>query len=303
MHAGLLPTSAKDGDHWPVALRSGQGLRVRVWNLETIQRQNMDNAGCVCWILQNITDPKAIDSAIRLAGTIRWFDGDPVHDPPLDVIVSIYEACFDPAQQPYPGMRDHAYFSARAILQITMRARTRSHHAAKYPVPVRFIYPGPLKYTDLNQVIAILMFNASASTPDLLLPGSKNTRAHSLWLSNLHMDLTRAGLNQVLEGDLSHLVIAEANHPPMIANVLIMWYMRLGGHVEEETFWAVDKSYAPVSLFLLLEYLAPHTVIRWKPSSPACLKGWWRLSTMETISEPSTICLAFWRHGRNAPFL
>ena len=303
MRAGLLPTSAEDGDHGLVALRSGQGLRVRVRNLETIQRQNMDDAGCVCWILRNITDPEAIDSAIRLAGTIRWFDGDPEHDPPLDVIVSIYEACFDPAQQPYPGMRDRAYFSARAILQITMRARTRSHHATKYPVPVRFIYPSPLKYTDLDQVIAILMFNASASAPDLLLPGSKNTRAHSLWLSNLHVDLTRAGLNQVLEGDLSHLVIAEANHPSTIANVLIMWYMRLGGHVEEETFWAVDKSYAAVSLFPLPEYLTPHTVIRWKPSSPACLKEWWRLSAMETISELSTICSAFWRCGRNAPFL
>ena len=35
-----------------------------------------------------------------------------------------------------------------------------------------------------------------------------------------------------------------------------MWYMLLGGRVEEETFWAVDKSYAVISLFLLPEYLA-----------------------------------------------
>jgi hypothetical protein len=121
--AGLLPTSTRDADHQPLVPYSGPGLRCVYGTWDNIRRQNADNARCVCWVLRNITDPEAIDSAIRLAGTIRWFDGDSDHNPPFDLIVSTFEACFDSTKQLYPGMRDRAYFSARAILQIHMRAR------------------------------------------------------------------------------------------------------------------------------------------------------------------------------------
>ena len=52
---------------------------------------------CVSWILRNITDLGALDAAIRLAGTIRRFDGPDV-DVPYDSIVSTFEACFDPSR-------------------------------------------------------------------------------------------------------------------------------------------------------------------------------------------------------------
>ena len=91
----LLPITVGGVHHQPPVPRGTPGLRVRVWNLKTLQKQNMDNARCVCWVLWNITDPEAIDSAIRLAGTIRWFDGGSDHDPPFDFIVSTFEACFD----------------------------------------------------------------------------------------------------------------------------------------------------------------------------------------------------------------
>ena len=262
MRAGLLPTSTEDGDHEPVALSNGQGLRVRVLNLGIIRRRNMDDAGCVCWILRNITDPEALDAAVRLAGTIRWFDGNSDHEPPFDVIVSTFEACFDSAKQLYPGMRDRAYFSARAVLQINMRARTRSHEYASkyYPIPVPTIsfvaFQSP--DVDLCHVVRILGSNTNAPRPFLPFPESDNTRAHSLWLSNLRVDLTHAGPNPILEDLRDHLAVAEANHRPTVTNVLVMWYMLLGGHVEEETFWAVDKSYAADSLFLPPEYLTPH---------------------------------------------
>ena len=93
---------------------------MRVWDLEARHKQNTDNARCVCWVLRNITDSEAIDSAIRLAGSIRWFDGDPDHDPPFDLIISTFEACFNSTKQLHPSMRDRAYFSAQAILQINL---------------------------------------------------------------------------------------------------------------------------------------------------------------------------------------
>ena len=69
-------------------------------------------------------------------------------------------------------------------------------------------------------------------------------------MSNLFVDLTGVGPNPTLESYRSYLSAAVSNEQAAIANTLIMWHMFLGGHVEDETFWAVDKSYAVVSLSL-----------------------------------------------------
>jgi hypothetical protein len=63
------------------------------------------------------------------------------------------------------------------------------------------------------------------------------------------------GPNPTLKSYESYLSAAVTDHRPMIANVLLVWYMFLGGHVEEETFWAVDKSYAVVSFVLSFSLL------------------------------------------------
>ena len=135
--AGLFPTTIEDAHSQLPVPRNGTGLWVCVWNLERIRRQNADNSRCVWWVLRNKTDSEAIDSAIRLAGSIQRFDGDFDHDPPSDLIVSAPRACFDSTKQPYPRtMRDQAYFSARATLQINMGARAQLHeHTSKYPIP------------------------------------------------------------------------------------------------------------------------------------------------------------------------
>jgi len=155
--AVLLPLTTKDSNHQPRAHRDGLGLRVHVRNLEALRKRNTDHVRCACWVLRNITDPEAIDSDIRLAGTIRWFDGDSNHDPPYDLIVSTFDACFDSTKQLYPGMRDRAYFSARAILQVNMRARAQSHErASKYPIPA--ISSSSFEHTDpdLHHIIRML---------------------------------------------------------------------------------------------------------------------------------------------------
>jgi len=239
-----LPVTIEDANHQPHVHRDGLGLRVRVRNFEALRKQNRDHARCSRWIIRNLTDPEAIDSDIRLAGTIRWFDDDSSHDPPYDSIVSTFEECFDSTGQLYPGMRDRVYFSACAILQINMRARAQSHErASKYPIPTvsssSFQHADP----DIHHVIHMLERNSGARIPILSFPGDTNTHAHSLWMSNLFVDLTHAGPNPTLESYQSYLSAAVTDHRPMIANILLMWRMFLGGHVEEETLWAVDKSY------------------------------------------------------------
>ena len=269
--AGLLPVTSEDAHRQPLAPQNGPGLRIHVWNFESIRRQNADNARCVCWVLRNITDPEAIDSAMRLAGTIRWFDSDANHDPPLDLIISMFEACFDSTKQLYPGMRDRAYFSARAILQINVMVKAQPHeHIPKYPIPSipwnSFWDDDP----DLAHVMYMLELNLSAPRPTFDFPrGGTTTQAHSLWASNLLVDLTRVGPHPTLGSYSSYLSVAVTNDHAIIANTLLMWYMFLGGHAEEETFWAVDKSCVLVSLSFLSAYLVLCVpAIHWKQSSP-----------------------------------
>ena len=82
-------------------------------DLDTIRTTNANDARCVSWILRNITDPEALNAAIRLAGTIRWFEDGIDVDLPDDSIVSTFEVCFDSSQKLYPESRDVAYYSGR----------------------------------------------------------------------------------------------------------------------------------------------------------------------------------------------
>jgi len=268
--ATLLPTIVEDTDQQPGVPQNGPGLLVRVRNLEVLRKQNTDNVRCVCWVLQNFTDPEAIESAIRLAGTIRWFDGDPNHDPPFELIVSTFEACFDSTKQLYPGMRDRAYFSARAILQINLRARAQLREcASKYPIPDVSSNVPPHADPDLHHVIRMLECNSHPDRPILNFPrAGENSHNHLLWTSNLFVDLTRLGPNPILGSYESYLSAAVTNHRATIANTLLVWYMFLGGRVEEETFWATDKSYAVyLSTFPSVRLTLCTPVILWKSSS------------------------------------
>jgi len=181
-----------------------------------------------------------------LAGTIRWFDGEPNHDPPFDLIVSTFYACFDSTEQPYPDMRDRAYFSAWSILKISMRARIQSYKcSSKYPIPEVSSNTSQHADRDLHHVICMLRQNFNSDRPILDFPkAGANTHDHLLWISNLFVDSSCVGLNPILGSYKSYLSAAVANHRATIANTLLIRYISLGGHVEEETFWATDKSYA-----------------------------------------------------------
>ena len=239
----LLPTTVEDTHHQSGAPQNSPGLVVHVWNLETLRKQNTDNVRCVCWVLRNITDQEAIDSAIRLAGTIRWFDSDSDLDPPFDFIVSTFEACFDSTKHPHPGMRDRAYFSARAILQINLMARAHGR-TPEYQIPDTSSNASHHTDPDLHHIIHLLKRNTRYDKPTLVFPrAGANTHDHLVWMSNFFVELTHVQPIPVLGSYASYLSVAITDHQPTIANVLLMWYMFLGGRVEEETFWAADKSY------------------------------------------------------------
>ena len=81
-------------------------------------RTNADDIRCVSWILRNIADPEAIDTAIRFAGTIRWSEGGIDVLPLYHVILSTFRSCSYSSYWDYLGLTDRAYYSMRAILQI-----------------------------------------------------------------------------------------------------------------------------------------------------------------------------------------
>lgn len=248
----LLPVTAL-----PLLPQNCPVLRLDIWNFEAL-RQNADDAGCVCWVLRYITEPEAIDSAIRLAGSIRWFNGDSNHEPPFDLIVSTFEACFDSFNQVYPGMRDRAYFSARAIFQIHIRAMVQSNERAlEYPIPTVSSSSVPPTDPDLHHLINMLECNSTGRhRPTFYLPeAGTHTHTHSLWMSNLFVDLTRVGPNPSINSYESYLSVAVTNNLVMIANILLMWYMFLGGYVGEETPWIIDKSYATVGFIATISML------------------------------------------------
>ena len=245
----ILPTTIEDMTGQLPPPQISPGLPVCPRNLDTLRMQNSDNARCACWVLRNITDPEALDTAIRLSGIIRWFDGNCDYNPPFTVIASIFEACFDSTKQLYPGMRNRAYFSARAILQINVRARAQSNGCVLREYPIPTVSPGSIKHTDpdLYNMLCMLEGTFGDKTPTLHFSDlGTHTHVHVLWMSNLFVDLIHTGVNPDLRFHGSLHSAAITNNQTIIANILLMWYMFFGGYVQDTTIWVADKSYVGI---------------------------------------------------------
>jgi len=214
-------------------------------DLATIRSTNADDVRCVSWILRNITDPEALDAAIRLAGTIRWFEGGTNVEPPYDLIVSTFEACFDSTGEVYPGTRDRAYYSGRAIVWIQTLAKCKSEDFAnKFPFPT--LYGHLDTDSDLGH---ILWLNAVRSFDDCSLSmvyiHTGHTPSHIRWISNVLLHLSWAN-RTILDIQSIHDYIPGTEDPTIpldvILNRLLVWCMYLGSPVEEDALKVQDKS-------------------------------------------------------------
>ena len=148
---------------------------------------------CISWILWNITDPEALDAAVRLAGMVRWFEDGLDVEPPYDQIITTLKGCFDSTRKIYPGSRDRAYHSAQAALWIYVRALLVSQEFSKrFPLPT-IDYDAASLDPDLG---SLLESCASQNMPHLFynLYGidSRVTPAHLQWISNVLLHLSWA---------------------------------------------------------------------------------------------------------------
>jgi len=222
-----------------------------------IRRTNTNDIRCVSWILINITDPEALDAAIRLAGTIRWFDDGIIVDPPYDLIVSTFRACFDPIGRVYPGSRDRAYYSGRAIVWIYTLAMCKSREFARtFSLPCAGHYPASdpdpdLKHNpdpDLEHLLSVTWESSCVRTRIrcLLAINPEHTPSHSQWISNVLLHLVWANRTR-LDCEFLRGYVPEHKTKALplnaMLNRLLVWWIFLGSPVGEEAFEIQDKSY------------------------------------------------------------
>ena len=211
-------------------------------DLATIQETSANDERCISWILRSITDREALDTAIRLASTIRWFEEETDMVPPYDSIVSIFTACFGSDGKVYPWSRDRVYYSGRAILWIHALAMCKAKKFA------RTFPPSPTKYIvdDSEYDLRHLLHVTSAVSADdrfarLLSTSYGCTHSHLEWVSNLTLHLAwanRAALDfDFIFRRMSFIGFIE--NPP---NRFLTWCIFLGSHVEEEVLKVQDKS-------------------------------------------------------------
>jgi len=218
-------------------------------DLTVIQKANAKDIRCVSWILRSITDPEALDAATRFAGTIRWFEDGTDVELPYDTIVSIFRACLDSTGAVYPGLSHRAYYSARAIVWVHVRAMSNSEEFARgFPLP-------HIKNTisDDPDLHSLLRLYDIIQSPNLLSFTSifveRNTPTHMQWASQalLHFCRTKQ------EDPHAFSVFRFRKVPdvpwstiPLDAalNLLLVWSMFLGSPVEEEALKVQDKTCA-----------------------------------------------------------
>ena len=218
-------------------------------DLATTHRTNTDDVLCVSWILSNITDPEALDAAVRLAGTIRWFDDGINVDPPYDLIVSTFSACFDLTGKLYPGSRDRAYYSGRAMMWIRTLATCKSEEFGdRFPLPVT-------KYVALgldHDLEHLLRVNRPCLPRQrivrLLAIRPEHAPSHSQWISNVLLHLAWVNQATLDRGFLLRFIPGVRKTKvtlPLDAALgrLLVWCILLDSPVEEEVLKIQDKSY------------------------------------------------------------
>ena len=212
-------------------------------DLATIRMAGANDVRCVSWILRSITDPEALDTAIRLAGTVRWFEGEIDIEPLYGLIVSTFDACFDSNRKVYPGSRDRAYNSGQAILWIHTLATCKSEEfASAFPLPTAK-YTASALDPDLKHLLKV---NMSSSVNDrfesLLSADSKCTPSHLQWISNVLLHTSWA--NRRITLNFQEIGWSGSKTLPLDAmlNRLLVWCILLGSPVEEEVLKVKDKS-------------------------------------------------------------
>jgi len=243
--------------------------------LARLQSTNANDVRCVSWILWNITDPEALDAAIRLAGVIQWFEDRLDVEPPYELVVSTLKGCFDPSGKIYPGSRDRAYYSGRAIVWIHIRALCRSAEFAN-----RFSFPNinsdfESLDDDLQDIFVLLNERNPSQMLAWMYPIHQESTPGSLqWTSNalLHLSWAEQSTPDSFDSIERYLFLEEQRTIPsnVFLNHLLVSCAILGWPINKEVLKIQDKYiiYCSFPLSYSCCYLAVITLIRPYLNSP-----------------------------------
>ena len=208
-------------------------------------------------------DPEALDAAVRLAGTIRWFDDGTHTNPPYDVIASVFEGCFDPAGKLYPGSRDRAYYSGRAMVWIHALAKHKSwEFSHSFPLSCGKYEVSGLD-PDLRHLLHINRRGVfdKIDVVELLGIDREHTPSHAQWISDVLLQYPGAvrsvgigwcGLGAFPDIHQTKITIN------MTLNRLLTWCIVLGPPPAGEALRIQNKSYDNSYFTLLIT----HSVLR-----------------------------------------
>ena len=215
-------------------------------DLVKIHRADANDARCVSWILRSITDPEALDAAIQLAGKVQWFKEGADTEPPYDIIIFAFHTCFDSNGNMYPGSRDRAYYSGRAIQWIHTLAKCKSEELT-HRFPFLFTtYKSPASDPDLARLLKINSWNSVNIRFVEYLSNTNPGRphSHSLWMSNLllhHTWANRAALDfNWIQQRIPELDGATIPLDIML-NRLLVWCICLDSPIKERLLGVQDK--------------------------------------------------------------
>ena len=140
--------------------------------------------------------PEALDAAIRLAGTVWWFEDGLDVEPPYDQIVSTLKRCFDSDGRVYAGSRDRAYHSAQAVLWIHICAMCVSRgFGERFPLPT-ITYDTTSLDLDLKYLLGISAIqDTRCMIYRMYFHNSEPTPACLQWTSNALLHLSWAKRN------------------------------------------------------------------------------------------------------------
>ena len=247
-HGVLLPgqftTPLYTSNSWNI------GPVIKEQNLTLPRMANRADARCINWILDRITDPEAINSALRLACTIQWYDDGVDSQPSYEELNSVFVGCFGFDGKVHPGMRNRAYDCARVIGRLFVLAWARSEALALTRVPHR----PPSRWItnaaddpDLRSILSLLSgFSHGGDPPISEEDFARISVAHTNWVSDLllHLEWARRD-NYETVLFLPALLLRQRLPLPAIAvaNILMTGCIFLGWRVDAEALLVDDKSY------------------------------------------------------------
>ena len=242
------------------------GPMLKEQDLSLPRRTNRADARCINWILYRITDPEAIDSALRLACTIRWYDDGVDSQPSYEELNSVLIGCFGFDGKVRPGMRNRAYDSARVIGRLYVLAWAKSGILAGTLIPLqpppRWVANATEDY-DLRSTLCLLYAFSHGGDPPISEDDFAGiSTAHTTWVSDLllHFEWARRD-NYETVLFLPALLLRQKLPLPAVAvaNILMAACVSLGWPVNEEVLLVDDKSYVhgtTLRVSPLLTYIA-----------------------------------------------